>query len=740
MGLGIGAVGAIFYSVSGTNIELSVRTTKEDTKIYSSDGVELASLFQEEHRERVPLESIPPNLRNATIAIEDSRFYQHSGVDIRGILRALQQNIRYHQVVQGGSTITQQLARNVYLTRRKTLTRKLQEAALAIRIESQYPKDYILEVYLNQVYYGSGAYGVQTASRIYFGKDVKDLNLAECALLAGMPKRPSSYSPFVDIAAARRRRDTVLDRMAELGYITEQAADEAKREPIRLASKKPIKRPYRAGYFVDYVVGQLIDRYGEELVTSGGLRVYTTLNWRMQQTAQRAVAEGVARAKHLNVGQGALIAIEAKTGHIKAMVGGTNYFKTQFNRTVQGPGRQPGSAFKAFVYTAAIDRGVVTPDYVIKVPGRHGVRAGQLRYPDGKGGWWTPRNYDGRYYPSATVRKAVAKSINVQAIKVAEMVGIEEVIKYAHLMGIKSELEPYMPLAIGGIKGIHPIEMAAAYAVFASGGIYAEPMAVTKITDTEGGVIEENQPQARRVLSEKTVAQMDELFREVVTAGTGRAVRDVPGARGKTGTTNEDRDAWFVGYIPDKIATAVWVGNDDYRPMRHVWGGNVCAPIWREFTLEALRVYREQEAKSKSRERRHLKAREVGPAPPAAEPAPEPTSEPAEAGGVVRVTICAESQLLATKWCPSTYQDTFTADAAPDRYCNIHGPPEALAPAASRRPQSEPEAKPAESERIRLTVCADTGKIATRFCPRKVVKTFTIRNAPTDVCDVHQQP
>jgi penicillin-binding protein 1A len=361
MGMGIGAIGAIFYSVSGIDIELSVKTTKEDTKIYSSDGIELASLFQEEHRERVPLDRIPENLKNATVAIEDSRFYKHAGVDIRGISRALYQNLRHHTMVQGGSTITQQLARNVYLTKRKTLTRKLQEAALAVRIESQYSKDHILEVYLNQVYYGSGAYGVQTASRIYFGKDVQKLDLAQAAILAGLPRRPSYYSPFVNIDEAAKRRNTVLQRMAELGYITRETAKEAQDEPIRLASKRPIQRRYRAGYFIDYVVGQLIDRYGEDLVTGGGLRIYTTVNWRMQQKAEQALAEGIGKYKSKNVGQGTLVAIEPGTGHIKAMVGGTSYAETQFNRATQAY-RQPGSAFKAFVYTAAIDRGVIDLD------------------------------------------------------------------------------------------------------------------------------------------------------------------------------------------------------------------------------------------------------------------------------------------------------------------------------------------------------------------------------------------
>ena len=735
MGIGIGAAGAIFYSVSGINVELTVRTTKEDTKIISSDGVVLATLFQEEHRERVPIEQIPQNLRNATVAIEDSRFYKHAGVDIRGISRALYENTRYHKLMQGGSTITQQLARNVYLTKRKTLTRKLQEAALAIRIESQYPKDHILEVYLNQVYYGSGAYGVQTASHIYFGKDVNKLDLAECAMLAGMPKRPSYYSPFVDKQAARSRRNTVLQRMADLGYITQTTADEAKNGPIRLTSKKPIRRLYRAGYFIDYVVKQLVDNYGEDLIMGGGLRVYTTLNWEMQQAAQEDVANGVKEAQKSgkNVGQAALIAIEPGTGHIKAMVGGTSYATSQFNRVTQGYGRQPGSSFKAFVYTAAIDRGVVEPDsQILDSP---------VSYPNGTGGYWSPSNYDNKWHGWVTVRQAISRSINIPAIKVAHKVGVPEIIKYAHMMGIKSELEPYLPLAIGGIKGVHPIEMAAAYAVFASGGIYAEPMAITKVTDTEGGVIEENEPVAHRVLSESTAEIMDQMLRGVVTDsyGTGKRVRDVPEARGKTGTTNRDIDAWFLGYVPNKICTAVWAGNDDHTPMRNAFGSTVCIPIWKPFTLTALKIYSKEEPEPRKRSMAVVHDDQKD--KPQEATNTDTSAAPASTDQVVTVTVCTESQFLSTRWCPETYRETFTAGAAPDRVCSIHGPPNRTSPSpAPAKPEEDhTQTTTPTVEPIRLAVCADTGKIATRYCPRRVVKTFTMANTPSEVCDVHQR-
>jgi membrane peptidoglycan carboxypeptidase len=351
------------------------------------------------------------------------------------------------------------------------------------------------------------------------------------------------------------------------------------------------------------------------------------------------------------------------------------------------------------------------------------------------------------------VRTAVAQSINIPAIKVAEDVGIKEVIKYAYMMGVKTEIEPYLPAAIGGIKGLRPIEMAAAYAVFASGGIYAEPMAVLKITDSEGGVIEQNHPVARRVLNRRTAEKMDELFRGVVTSGTGKMVASVPESRGKTGTTNKDIDVWFIGYIPNKISTAVWAGNDDNTPMNRVFGGLVCAPIWREFTAEALKIYREEHAKlekNDSRRPRQVAAEEEGEQHESERR--ERSTETEDANEVVTVNVCVESQLLATRWCPSTSQETFTAGAAPNQPCNIHGPPEAPAvtqpPARERLPERAPE-RPTERveerrqpsvEPVRLTVCSDTGKIATRQCPRTVTRTFTIGNAPTEVCDAHQRP
>jgi len=560
---------------SNIDIHNIQRETEEKTKIFSSDGVLLGEVF-EENREFVPIDQVPQHLKDAIVAIEDKSFYKHSGINLRGIFRALYENFREGRMAQGGSTITQQLARNIWLTRKKTLARKLQEAILALQIERNYTKEQILELYLNEVYLGSGAYGVKTASEIYFGKSVKDLTLAECALLAGLPQRPSDYSPYEDLDLARRRRNVVLSVMAQQGYITRKEAEKAQAEPLRLAGKKPIgSSRYKAPYFVTYVLKLLSDRYGADLVYKGGLRVYTTLNYRMQQAAEQAVRSGVASNRNKKVGQGALLCIDPRTGYIRAMVGGTSFRDSQFNRCTQAR-RGPGSAFKPIVYTAALDNGHTPDERIHDAP---------VSYPGGSKPW-RPQNYDHRYHGWVTMRQAIAQSINIPAIRTMEAVGIQEVIDYAHLLGIRQELEPNLSLAIG-TASVTMLEMATVYGVFANGGKRVEPMAIRRITDRNGGVIEENVPEVREVISEQTAKAMDSMLRDVVERGTGRMVRDVPQARAKTGTTQDHRDAWFIGYTPE-LVTAVWVGNDDYTPMKRVWGGNVCAPIWKEFMLKAL--------------------------------------------------------------------------------------------------------------------------------------------------------
>jgi penicillin-binding protein 1A len=673
-GFGIGAICATFLSVSRMLPKVTDYSPPEVTKIYSSDNILLATVG-EENREVVGLDEIPKNLVNATVAIEDKRFYEHGGVDFRGIARAAVKNVIGGKIDEGGSTITQQLARNVFLTQRKTISRKMREAVLAVMIERNYTKTRILELYMNQIFYGSGAFGVQAASKSYFGKDVKNLDLAECALLAGLPQAPTRLSPHRNLDLAVERRNNVLARMKEQGYITPEQQAEAKAETPRIVDLKPTKYRSRAPYFTDYVKEYLSEKYSyDDLVYRGGLRVYTTVNYRMQEAAQKALSNGIRRARtarqinRIN-GNGALISIEPGTGYIRAMVGGADYTDShagEFNRAIKAR-RQPGSAFKAFVYTAAVD--------TLGWDANHVILGGHYTYSFGDGRTWSPRNYDGRYPGSMTVKQAVAKSVNVPAVRTALQVGLPTVVRYAHLLGIKSEIEAYPAMAIGGIKGIRPIEMAAAYSVFASGGYYAEPTPIAKILSADGDVIEETKIEPRRVLSERTVGVMDQLFRAVVTQGTAAwklaRFRD---ARGKTGTTNNDVDVWFIGYVPKKLVTAVWVGNDNNTPMRDVSGSGICAPIWGDFMQQAVQVY-DQTHRPAARPRPRPVATEERPRENTTPPTPRDEINAVEEtdGGAVRVKICDESQLIARKACPSYHIETFAKGTEPTAYCNIHG-------------------------------------------------------------------
>jgi penicillin-binding protein 1A len=729
----LGVVGGTFYSVSKllpAGMDIASYKPTEATKIISYDGVILAQVY-EENRETVSIADIPKDLQNATVAVEDSRFYNHLGIDFIGICRALVTNLKSGHMAQGGSTLTQQLARNIYLTREKKLSRKLQEVVLAIELERNFTKEQILELYLNQVYYGSGAYGVQTAAKIYFGKNVKDLDLAECALIAGLPQKPSGYSPYEDTDAAVRRRNTVLGRMARLHYITREQCREAQAESVHLVGLKPSGiQKYKAPWFVTYVIRELTDKYGADLIYRGGLRIYTTLNYGMQEAAENALRGAVSGAKRQNVSQGALICIEPSTGYIKAMVGGANpdFSKDQYNRVTQAR-RQPGSSFKAFVYTAAIDNGY---------DANYKLSNAKITYKGYGESGWTPRNYNGKYGGTYTIKQAVAQSINVCAVRMAEKVGIDQVIQYARALGVKSPLSRNLALALG-CSGVTPMEMASAYGVFAADGVRAEPMCVVRITesdgDRDGSIIEENRPVTRQVLSPQTAEIMNDVFRGVVTSrgGTGQRAASVKNAHGKTGTTSDDRDAWFVGYTPE-LSCAVWVGNDDFRKkMNAVWGGNVCAPAWTEFMQKALRLYREEDHNnspqlkepggSDSRERTRRESREK-------------STEP---GGQRTVTICSESGLLSNSSCPNTYEATYDSGSEPNTRCNIH---RNNGKAEEGRAEEETRVPPAsgKSEYISATICTESGLIANDWCSETITKRFRADEAPKRICNTHRAP
>lgn len=744
------AVGSAFYSVLRllpSSADIASYEPTESTKIFSSDGVLLADIY-EENREVVPIGDIPKDLQNATVAIEDERFYKHPGVDLQGIARAFYQNIRRGHMAQGGSTLTQQLARNIYLSREKSISRKLKEILLALELERNYSKEQILELYMNQIYYGSGSYGVQTASRVYFGKDVKDLTLAESALLAGLPQKPSSYSPYQDTDEAISRRNIVLNHMAVLGYITTAQRDEAKHERLHLVGLKPGGLgKYKAPWFVTYIMKELTNKYGADLVYRGGLRVHTTLNYEMQETAEQELRKGVAAAKSKHVSQGALISIDPETGYIKAMVGGVNpnFTKDQFNRAVQAH-RQPGSSFKAFVYTAAVDNGY-DPNY--RISNRRITFNGY-----GTAGW-SPRNYDNRYGGMLTMRQAIARSVNVCAVRMADTIGINEVITYARMLGIKSKLDPNLSLALGSAV-VTPIEMCSAYGVFAAKGMRAEPIAIIRINESDrnddGALIEENRPLVHQVLSQQTAELMDGMFRGVVTMGTGRSARSVPEARGKTGTTQDDRDAWFVGYTP-QLSTTVWVGNDDYSPMRGVWGGNVCAPTWAAFMRKALEVHKREHDQQKETQASNQQQ-------PATDASPRARRTDNATPGHERttVTICAQSGLLATPACPTTYRVTYDMGKEPLARCNIHGTGADTAPHADKptpanvpeqvqpNPQDNGPQRPGtpsgntQGDYVNVTICVDSGQVANEYCPETVSRRFLASEAPSRVCRLHRQP
>lgn len=744
------AVGSAFFSVlrmMPSSADIASYEPTESTKIFSSDGVLLADVY-EENRQVVPISDIPKDLQNATVAIEDERFYKHPGVDLQGIARAVYQNLRRGHLAQGGSTLTQQLARNIYLSREKSVSRKLKEILLALELERNYSKEQILELYLNQIYYGSGAYGVQTASKLYFGKDVKDLSLAECALLSGLPQKPSSYSPYEDMDSAIRRRNIVLSHMAHLGYITIEQCDDAKHEKIHLTGLQPTGMTrYKAPWFVTYVLKELTNKYGADLVYRGGLRVHTSLNYEMQQAGEEALRNGVKDAKWRHVTQGALICIDPETGYIKTMVGGVNpdFAKDQFNRVAQAH-RQPGSSFKAFVYTAAVDNGY-DPNYRLS-----NERITYKGYgPEG----WTPKNYDGRYGGTMSMKQAIARSVNICAVRMADQIGINQVITYARMLGIKSTLEPNLSLALGsGV--VTPLELCSAYGVFAAKGMRAEPISIIRINESDrnndGALIEENRPLVHQVLSEQTAELMDGMFRGVVTMGTGRSASRVPEARGKTGTTQDDRDAWFVGYTPE-LATAVWVGNDDYSPMKAVWGGNVCAPTWANFMLKALQAHKhehEQQQETQTANQRSSGS-DIGPRQQRRADNTTPGHER------TTVSICAQSGLLATKSCPTTYRVTYDMGKEPLEYCNIHGSKtEGTPPTGKPQPATSPEqAQPANANPgpqrpgtsadtrepyVNVTICVDSGQVANEYCPETVTRRFLASEAPSRVCRTHRPP
>jgi len=552
------------------------------TQVFGRDGTLLAN-FYTENRTWVSIDKIPVIVREAFIATEDRNFYHHHGVDFGGIARAAWADWR-HEPIQGASTITQQLARRLFLSDRVSIARKIQEALLAIEIERYYTKDEILERYLNIIYFGSGAYGIEAASHTYFGTDVEHLTIGQAAMLAGMPAAPSNYSPYVSLPRAKERQAHVLDRMVASGFISAQQGREEAERPLGLIGERPQGlQGYKFPYFTTYVQHVLEGQFGTAATLEGGLQVYTTVDPAMQAAAEDAVNWGIATGKREGIGasQGALVAIRPSTGEVLAMVGGAGGFSlgNQFNRAWQAR-RQPGSGFKVYVYTAAIDGGMPPTTIVDDAP---------VSYPMGDGSMWSPRDDDGRFFGPITLRYALAQSRNVVAVKLAQQIGIDRVIEYAKRMGIKSPLEPNLSLALG-TSVVSPLEMASAYGTLADAGIHVDPSPIRIVRDSLGTPILDNTyPQQTEVLSAGTAYVMTSMMESVITEGTGypNAIIGRPAA-GKTGTTSDFRDAWFTGFTPDLVAS-VWVGNDDYHRMNESYGGDIPARIWARFMKAALK-------------------------------------------------------------------------------------------------------------------------------------------------------
>ncbi len=578
-----GLVAGIVYSYSRHLPDISRMADfqpSRSTRIYARDNTLLATLYKQ-NRIHVPIAGIPQVVRQAFVANEDHNFYVHHGVDFAGIARAALADYR-HEQFQGASTITQQLARALFLSDQVSISRKIQEALLAMEIERYYTKDEILERYLNFIYFGSGAYGVQAAAHTYFGTDVKNLTLGQAALLAGLPAAPSDYSPYVSLERARERQQHVLERMVASGYVKSYQARAAESAPIGLAGLHAVGlQGFRYPYFTTYAQHVLEQTFGTRAVLEGGLDVDTTLDPKLQRLGEDAVKWGMAQARAggINAHEAALVAIRPSTGEIVAMIGGTGFtLHSEFNRAWQAL-RQPGSSFKPYVYTAAIDNGF-TPTSELD--------DSKVSYPMGDGSTWSPMDDDFRFYGPMTLQYALAQSRNVVAVRLAAKVGIDRVIAYAHRMGVRAPLEANLSLALG-TSVVSPLDQAAGYATLADAGIHVDPTPLRLVRDSFGSTLVDSRvPVESEAVGAGTAYVVTTMLEDVIKHGTGYPNADIGRpAAGKTGTTSDFRDAWFVGYTPD-LVTAVWIGNDDYARMNESFGGNVPARIWARFMHAAL--------------------------------------------------------------------------------------------------------------------------------------------------------
>lgn len=557
---------------------LQTYTPSETSYIYDIKGRVLASLHDEANRVVVPLNQISPHLKRAVIAIEDSSFYQHPGINPGSIMRALVTNLEKGRTSEGGSTLTMQLVKNLFLSPQRRISRKVAEAVLSLRLEQILKKDEILELYLNQVYWGHNNYGIETASRSYFGKSASDLNLAESAMLAGLIQAPEDYSPFLNFERAKQRQAMVLGRMLDLGWITPAEELAARNQPLNLGKSTSFQSS-KLPYVTEAVTQELKKRFRREDLFKGGMRIQTTVDFDFQTMAEATVSAAHARmrSRGLRADQVALVAVDPRTHFVKAMVGGVDYRKSQFNRAIQAM-RQPGSAFKPFVYYAAFATGRYTPNSAVSDT--------PVSYNDG-GVMYRPKNYGGGFSGSVSIRRALEISLNIPVVRLGQEVGLNKVIETCRLLGFQSPLEPVLSLPLGS-EDVTPLEMAGAYATFANNGWHSDTTFIVQVTDSSGKVLLDNTPRPQLVLDPWATATLTDTLRGVITNGTAKTANIGRPAAGKTGTTDSERDIWFVGYVP-QLSVAVWAGNDNYRPIGYgATGGSYVAPIWREFMLKAL--------------------------------------------------------------------------------------------------------------------------------------------------------
>ena len=593
-------------------------------KVFDQQGRFVGRILPEK-RYWVPIDRIPLFLQKALIAIEDARFYDHKGIDFRGIARALVKDMVKGKMVEGGSTITQQLIKNKYFSSEKTLQRKLKEGLLALEYERKYTKKQILEMYFNEVYFGNGAWGIAQAAHLYFDKSPDQMNEAECALLAGVPKAPAKFNPLGEPLKIGNRRSQVLHRMAELNMITSQQEAGLKARPISVI------KPGEAPYYLAHIRSKLIERYGPEIIEQGGLEVTTAMDLPLQRMAEKVLSEGVRKiAPQL---QGALLCLDPNNGDVLAAVGGVDFKQNPYNRAFYAK-RQPGSSIKPLIYASALEKGFTAGTVLNDTP---------VGYNRGNGEIWKPLNYERKLYGDLTLRQALAYSNNIITVKLLEAVGVPYFVNFAGSLGLPLRSPNDLSLALGTDE-VTLSDLVMAYTPLANGGQRPEARTIIRVYDRNQNTWVENAPVVNAVLSPATAYVTTQMLKDVLIYGTAKSIQGFNQERpaaGKTGTTDEYRDAWFIGYTPQLI-TGVWVGYDKPRPGgKGFTGGAICAPIWARFMSNAMQD--------------------------------KPVMEFPLPGNVVTAVIDPKTGLLATPICPIKQEEFYVAGTEPKDYCPKHG-------------------------------------------------------------------